>query len=117
MDDLLAQVVTAIANTHREAAMYYPRTGHDVSFRFNLNEYSELPAQHVRVSATVSPSYFDGWDVENLKVIDETGEDVTDDLLSSDFNNICVAALDYRHGEEEDAMDMRAEMRREWDDD
>ena len=70
MDDLLAQVVTAIANTHREAAMYYPRTGHDVSFRFNLNEYSELPAQHVRVSATVSPSYFDGWDVENLKVID-----------------------------------------------
>ena len=106
--DLLAQVVTAIANTHR--------TGHDVSFRFNLNEYSELPAQHVRVSATVSPSYFDGWDVEDLKVIDETGEDVTTDLLSSDFNNICAAALDWSHGEEEDARERDEEMRREDDD-
>ncbi len=87
-----------------------------MSFRFNLNEYSELPAQHVRVSATVSPSYFDGWDVEDLKVIDETGEDVTDDLLSSDLNNICAAALDYRQGEEEDARERDEEMRREDDD-
>ena len=116
MDDLLAQVVSAIADTNREAAMYYPRTGHDVSFRFNLNEYSELPERNVQVKATVSPSYFDGWAVENLKVIDETGEDVTDILLSSDLNNICAYALDWSHGEEEDAMDMRAEMRREDDD-
>ena len=93
------------------------RTSYDVSFRFDLNEYSGLPEQTVQVSATVSPSYFDGWDVENVTVIDETGEDVTADLLSSDFNNIGAAILDYHHGEEEDARERYEEMRREWDDD
>ena len=92
------------------------RTSYDVSFNLDFDENSGCPNQTVRVNATVSPSYFDGWDVENVTVLDDEGNDVTDDLLYVDFNEIGAAALDYRQGEEEDARERDEEMRREDDD-
>ena len=38
-------------------------------------------------------------------------------LDSDEVDLLWTEILSYRQGEEEDAMDMRAEMRREWDDD
>jgi len=78
---------------------------------FDLNgECDDLLSQVVTAIATVTREQFD------LVVLDDNNEDITDSLDHSDVNAICDAVVSYRQGEEEDAMEMRAEMRREDDD-
>ena len=43
--------------------------------------------------------------------------DITESLDSDEVDLLWTEILSYRQGEEEDATEMRAEMRREWDDD
>ena len=74
-------------------------------------QYDGLPPKMV----TAIASFYRG--EYELIVLDDDNNDITESLDSDEVDLLWTEILSYRQGEEEDAMDMRAEMRRERDDD